>query len=261
LRDFFGLSVEHGIPRLHVHERFEREVKWGLRLLTVAGIVASVISFKAWYLNLLLAVMLTLVEQFLERSVFIFTTLFLTPIPESYRPSDWCGVVWGIPAKTGFPFIVGLAFSTQEAAGRIFPCIRAWNYDSDEDPDDNICVSVIMDGLYDYFFFVYPNTRRRSVREYAEEAKRKNPGKEHMELVVQLTLCKKLKRGGHFEAFRANYIGDKQYLLVAYYMDGPNFVPIPELGEITKQHLKVRDRNELTASEREYQHLGSFKKA
>lgn len=46
-RDFFGLSVERGIPRLHVHERFEREVTWGLRILTVAGIVTSVLSFRA----------------------------------------------------------------------------------------------------------------------------------------------------------------------------------------------------------------------
>ncbi len=252
--------MERGIPKLHIHERFEGDVKWGLRLLTVAGIVASVLSFKAWYLNLSLAVILTLVEQFLERSVFIFTTLFLTPIPKSYHPSDWCGIVWGVPAETGFPFIVGLAFSTPEAAQRIFPCIRAWNYNSDKDPDDNICVSAIMDGLYDYFFFVYPNTRRRSVMEYAQEAKRKNPGKEHMGLVFQLTLCKKLKRGGHFEAFRASYTGDNQYLLGAYYVEGRDFVPIPQLGQITKQHLKVRDRKELAASEPEYQHLSSFRK-
>lgn len=203
---------------------------------------------------------LTLVEQLLERSVFIFTTLFLTPIPESYHPSDWCGVVWGIPVETGFPFIVGLGFSTPEAAQRIFPCIRAWNYGSDDDPDDNICVSAVMDGPYDYFFFVYPNTRRRSVREWSETAKSRNPGKEHMGLVIQFTLCKELKRGGHFEAFRVSYTGDSRYLLRAYYLEGQRFVPIPQLGQISKQHLKIRDRNELAASEPEYQRLSSMKK-
>ena len=96
-RSFFKITLEKGIPRLHIHEKFEKHIKWVLRILLLVGIVTSVLSFQLWYLNLLFTILLVVIEQLLERVVFIFTTIFVAPFPKSYKAEDWKGMVWGIP--------------------------------------------------------------------------------------------------------------------------------------------------------------------
>lgn len=259
-RSFFKITFEKGMLRLHVHEKFEKYVKWTLRILLFVGIGTSVVSFQVWYLNLLLAIALVIIEQFLERAIFIFTTIFVTPIPESYKPEDWKGIVWGIPLDENDTrsFIVAPLFNNRESAERIFKCLKSWNYDQDKDFTENILISAIIENKDEYSIYMYPGTERVSLKQWVEQVKKERPDREHQGLVMQIMFCKKFRySGSNFEAFKSKYINGKEFIFMPYYVEDGRAVPFRELGYILKNRLKIRMRSELTEKDLEFEH-GKF---
>lgn len=63
-------------PKLIIHEKYEKHIKWILRILTFVGVATSLISLE-WYESLMLTLILLLLEQFIERSVFEYTTMIV----------------------------------------------------------------------------------------------------------------------------------------------------------------------------------------
>lgn len=259
-RSLFKITIEKGIPRLHIHEKFEKHIKWSLRILLLIGIATSVLSFQVWYLNLFFAFLLVAIEQILERVVFIFTTIFVSPIPESYKSEDWKGMVWGIPLDENDPrlFIVAPLFNDRKSAIRIFKCLRGWNYDQDKDFTDNISISAIIESGDEYSIYIYPRIERVSLKEWGEQAKRERPNREHHGLVMQIMFCKKFKySGSNFETFRDKYVNGREFILAPYYVEGGIAVPFRELGSIVKNRIKIKRRAELTQKDLEFEH-GKF---
>lgn len=255
-KGFIRITFKNGIPRLHVHEKFERHIKWSLRIITLIGIIASVISFSVWYLNLFVAILLVAIEQFLERIIFIFTTIFITPFPESYKSDDWKGMVWGYPLDNGdSPYIIAPLFASKESARKIFNCLRSWNYDSAEDFSDNIAISVILEETDDYSLYMYPGMNRISEKQWRKEAVQMHSGREHQGLIMQMTFCKQFKySGSSLVEFLKKYKEGQKFKFEAYYVELGNVAKINELGYILKNHIKIKKRSELTSKDLELDH-------
>ena len=47
-RSKFDIVIQDKIPHIKINERYQKSVKWILRILTVIGIVSSIIAFSAW---------------------------------------------------------------------------------------------------------------------------------------------------------------------------------------------------------------------
>jgi len=220
----------------------------------VVGLVTSVISFPS-LLGLSLALFLLALEQLLENAVFVFVTMFLQPIPESYRPSDWLGMTWGYPTKPGLPFIVGLLFDSEENAKKIFGCIRSWNYGSDVDSEDNIKVSAVIEDQNTYTFYFYPSPDRKAVSRAMEKARGENPTERQVPLVMQVVFCKAFDfEGSSFQKFKDMYTDGEPFLLKPYVVEEGNLVKISKPKGILKRDLKIKTRQELARGDLEYEH-------
>jgi hypothetical protein len=93
LRYHLGLKrfkIKNGLPRLFLHEKHERAVRWVLRGLTVLGIALSVITFE-WYYAFSISVALAVLDWFLERTLFYYTSMFVSNIMPDYDPDQWVG--------------------------------------------------------------------------------------------------------------------------------------------------------------------------
>ena len=90
LRSFISLRWQKRIPRLIVHEKYEHSIKWTIRTLTFIALAASVIAFPVWFMALGFALVLFGLQQFFERAVFQYTTIYVQPLPDfTYDPDEW----------------------------------------------------------------------------------------------------------------------------------------------------------------------------
>lgn len=84
MKTLLTIEVKHGVPRLVVHEKYEKSVKWILRSIAGVGIVISALAFKHWYIGVLLAVLILLIQQFFERTIFEYTAIHVSAVPARY---------------------------------------------------------------------------------------------------------------------------------------------------------------------------------
>jgi hypothetical protein len=252
------------LPRLVLLEKYEKPVKWTLRVLILVGIGTSILTFPSWYISLGVAVALVFVEQFLERSVFCYTSLYIQPLPEfEVKPDEWLGMVYMYPPDTGPKGLngVGLAFKTPEYAAGFFNLLRKWNYDQDEDRNNNICLSFIIEDEDAYSVYLYPNPERPSVRHFREEyesgACLSMPGKEHFPLIMQMIFHKLLPYSAacHVNAFLHHQKAGQPFWFVACAQreDG-NAEVMQRVAPLIKYKFKYKRRRDLTQTDLEYSH-------
>jgi hypothetical protein len=252
------------LPRLVLLEKYEKRVKWALRVLTLVGIGTSLLTLPSWYVSLGVAVLLVLVEQFLEKSVFCYTSLYVQPLPGfAVKPDEWLGMVYMYPPNTGPEGLngVGLAFKTTEYAADFFNLLRAWNYGQDEDTNNNICLSFIIENEDAYSVYLYPSVERESIRHFQEECERggrlNKPGKEHFPLIMQMVFHKMLPYSDacHVNAFVHHQKAGQPFWLVACALQEDGSAKVMErIGALIKHTFKYKRRCDLTKTDWEYGH-------
>jgi len=271
-RYFVRVEIRNRIPTMVLHSKYESNIKWLLRTITLVAVLSSVVSL-AWYLSLVLAAFLVAVEQILERIVFKFGILYVQPLIE-WRSEEWLGMTFGFPVGKG-PLIVGMFFRSQEYARELFQRIKTWNYDQDEDHDDNIRISFIIESNSEYSTYVYPSLERKSIKLFKEKVQEevvgKSETKESEMLITSPVICKSFGHlpNSNFSKFRSLYKAGDPYLFGAYYVrskvpeleEGRPFldkkravVPVSGVAPVMKYHLKIADRSKLTKRDLEYHH-------
>lgn len=265
LKTLINLRWHRGIPRLVVHEKYQGTIKWSLRVLTLIGIVSSVLYIPFWYLSLLLSLVLLAIEQFLERAIFLYTIFYLQPMPNfSWNVgTEWITMGFAFPAyETERDLnLVGPVFSSESCAHEFFELLREWNYGRDEDEQNNICLSFITtDG--GYYTYIYPNSERPSVNkafsDIEESQKLQKYGKEPQKFIMQQTFCKRFNYSTNslFKRFAEEQTSGKPYWLQPF-LQSPNEALNILFSEqpILKYHIKIKQLNELAHNEVEYQHF------
>ena len=101
LRSVISIRWKLPLPRLVIHEKYERGVKWILRTLAAFGIVSSVIAFSTWHYSLTFALLVFAFEQFFERAIFKYTVIYIQPMPDfRYDPKQWLGMAFAFHMKS-----------------------------------------------------------------------------------------------------------------------------------------------------------------
>lgn len=249
-----NISIDKWIPKLEIHEKYENIVKYTLRSILAVGIITSIINFQIWYWNLALALALLAFDQFLEKAVLIFSTLFITPIPENFDTKNWLGIVWGYSRKG--KFIVGPFFDSNENADKMFNCLRSWNYNKTNDFQDNICISAIIERDGKYSLYIYPGLNRRSQKEWEDIQKQKESAtKKHQGIVLQIMFCKQFDfEGSTFADFIKYYRDGYDYEFAPFVLRGGNLSKLDSKWTIQKNNLKIKKREELNKKDLEYDH-------
>ena len=250
------------LPKLVLHEKHEGKIKWGMRVLTVIGVATSLITLPTLF-GFGLSVSLVVLEVFLESTLFYYTSLYVTALPDfRYEPDKWLAMVYVSfgPPTPNSEKIVGLVFSDKEYARSFFDLLRAWNNGSNEDTENNIQLSFITDEDI-YYVYLYPSIEKTSIKQAFAKAKRqgrfKKYGKEHLGIVMQMIICHGFETAGHYALgeFTNNQKNGKHFLLGAFFSDGQNQPePIHDIEPISKLHYKSKVRGALTDVDFELAH-------
>jgi hypothetical protein len=79
-RSLFRVKWEKYYPVLIVHEKFEKIIKWVIRVFTLVGIALSVYTLP-WFLGLGITLILIGIDYLLENVIFLYTTMVIQKPP------------------------------------------------------------------------------------------------------------------------------------------------------------------------------------
>lgn len=256
-----SLRFERGLPRLVIIDRFERPVKYTIWLLTVLAIVSSVFIFPAWYDALGFSIGVFCLQYVLQRTVFQYVSMYIQPIPDfEFNVQDWTAMAYGFPERRGaVPDIVTPAFRTKALARNFMRLLRDWNNEENEDRENNICFSIILESDMQYRCFIYPNPARAKVKNFNEAVSRdgatRYPGKEHLQLVFQVMFMRTFPYDSNSNLatfIRLHKAHEPFDIRPAVWSPEGGLRMLDDIAPITKWHLKIAERAQLKVSDLEH---------
>lgn len=254
-------EIKNRLPRLFLHEKHEQVVRWVLRGLTVLGIALSVITFE-WYYALSISIALVVLDWFLERTLFYYTSMFVSNMMLDYDPDQWVGtaiVSIGEPKDPRSRKIIGIWVRTEEYARRFFDHLHAWTGRDDNEQGDLRLTFVVDEDMY--FVFLYSDLMRESFQKFADGVKEQNLlskyGKEHFPLIMSQIICKGFDttKGFALGMFIDTNPAGREFLLAPYVTSADGTPKPADTAEpIRMTTYKFKLPHELTQEDFEYFH-------
>jgi SEC-C motif-containing protein len=162
--------------------------------------------------------------------------IYVQPSP-FWKSEEWYGNVFAaVPTEEGPYWEFCLVFRTKNYGKRVFDAISAWNQNLSEDRKNNICISFIIESDNEYSTFIYPGLPDATENQVTDTA----------------VLVKEFPSDEHFKRFQSAYRG-KPFLFAAYYLKDGEIFPLIGIKPIWKFHVKIKRREELSASDLEFQ--------
>lgn len=255
------LEIKNGMPRLFLHEKHEKRVRWLIRVLTAVGVALTVVTLP-WYFALAISLGLVGAEAFLERTLFYYSSMYIGNMLLDYDPNEWVGTVIvsiGEPADPRSKKIVGVWLRTEAFAQRFFEVLQSWT-GTDDCTQGDLQLTFIVDEDQ-YFVFLYCDPMRASFKQMAdklsEEMRLEKYGKEHFPLAMFQILCKGFdtSKGFALGMFLDTNPPGKAFLL-APYVTGNDGKPKPsdQVQPILMSTYKFKLPDELNQEDLEYFH-------
>jgi hypothetical protein len=163
--------------------------------------------------------------------------IYVQPLP-IWQSEEWYGNGCGeVPTEDGPFWEFGIIFRSRDYGKQVFDAISSWNDNLSEDRKNNISISFIIERENEYSTFIYPGL----------------PDATEDQLTATAVLVKEFPTGEHFKRFQSAYEG-KPFLFVAYYLKDGVILRLTGINPIWKFHVKIKRREELSASDLEFQH-------
>ena len=232
-----------------------------LRGLTFLGIALSVITFE-WYYALSISISLVALDWLLERTLFYYTSMFISNMMLDYDPDQWVGTVIvsiGEPQDPRSRKIVGIWVRTEEYARRFFEHLHSWTGRDDNEQGDLRLTFIVDEDMY--FVFLYSDLMRDSFQKFADGVKEQNLlskyGKEYFPIIMSQTICKGFDttKGFALGMFLDTNPPGREFLLAPYVtsVDGTP-APADTAKPIRMTTYKFRLPHDLTREDFEYFH-------
>lgn len=250
-------------PILVVHEKFEKILKWILRIIAIGGIASSIISIPDWYLGLALAVIIALIEQFFERTIIEYTTMIVQPFPDfKIENGQWKTNGFMLPKEKNDEDLTyfGPSYKSETYAINMFKYFISWiDNNSQDDKDNNLIVSLIIEPNEEYTTYIYANLGRKRLdymfKFYGDLSRLEKYGKRQQQFITQMFYWNTLdfKDGFYIKKFLEFKDENDPYYFTPSVLQ-PFGLPPKFLTEysIKKYHLKIKKREELVKGEPEY---------
>jgi hypothetical protein len=250
-------------PLLVVHEKFENILKGILRIIAIGGIATSVVSIPIWYFSLGLAIIIALIEQFLERTIFEYTTMIVQPFPDfEIEYGQWKTNGFMLPKEKNNEDLAyfGPSYQDEGYAINMFKYFTSWiENSSKDDKDNNLIVSIIIEPNEEYTTYIYANLGRKRLdymfKFLGDKSKMEKHGKRQQQFITQMFYWNTLdfKDGYYIKKFLEFQDNDDPYYFTPSVLQ-PFGLPPKFLTDysIKKHHLKVKKREDLLKNEPEY---------
>ncbi len=274
LRSLVSLRWKNGLPRLVVHEKYEPVIKWVLRILTAVSVLSGLVALTPVG-GLALGVVLLVVEQFFERAVFEYSTIYVLPHPDfPFRSESWVEMAYALPAdRVGFldrelPSICALAFDDRDQAHGVMRLLHSWATGPDGNGVNNLVLSFVFEDFGGYSVYVYPDLASRDLKSLFEETRQlqleEKLTKKQQELVMFFKLGKYFKLG---EASMLHRFVDRQqrlnspYLLGCFMKRDGGYDEVDRELWIPMTELRIKKRGELGELEVEWEDPRAIRRA
>lgn len=263
LSSVIRLEFKGILPALVIHEKYEKSIKWILRLLTVIGILSSLITIDRIEISLIFSILLLLLERFLEKAVLEYTSFVLIPLPEfEIDYNQWITNGFLIPKVVDENNIshIGPTFKDKDYAEMFFDYLTKWNWDSFIDEDESIVLSIVIENKTNYSMYIYNNPDQKQLDKiFKQDAVNKQLskyGKRQQQLYTQLAFWKKLEYDEKYfiHQFLSNQkTNTKFYLTPSILPQGENSTPEFLFDySILKFNYRLKYRNQITKNDLEY---------
>jgi len=215
--------------------------------------------------SFLFTILIFIFQSFIERFVFSYKITYIQPLPDfEIEPKKWKGMSFGYALNPKIPTeipYVGMLFSDEEYARKVFGLISSWNYGEQDDSSNNINTSVLLGENNEYTFFIYPSCERKTVKDFfktTEEERRKTSLTDvQQKMFVQIIFGKtcKITSLSYLPEFIRRYHQGVPFYFEAliYKKDEP--ISIPGLNPLFIHNLKIKKISELTRKDIEYEML------
>jgi hypothetical protein len=247
-------------PKLIVHEKFEKKIKWILRILFLLGIILGFVAFDP-IVGTIITLALTAVEQFLENTLFEYTTFVVQPFPDfeiDYSQWKTNGFAFTKVKDPKYPPIFGPAYKDEEYARKFFTYLKSWNNNEGEDRDNRIVISFVKEKDETYTTYLYANPQRKNLSEMfdlVEESEQvAKYGKQQQRLVMQMIFWNNLpfKEEYMINQFWKHQSNKEPFIFAPFVLlENGGTKMINDLN-VLKYEYKIKNRNELTAADTEY---------
>lgn len=241
-----------------LRESRRRSVTWTLRGLATVGLGLSFV-YMPGHTGFVASVLIAAVEQLLERSVFLYSSIHIQPMPTfEYDPAKWTAVAYVGLGRGGVvaSHALGLIFNDSEYASRFFSLLRDWNLGADDDLEDNVRVSFIRD-QDSYFLWLYPGQSRAPVRaswkELVQRAHHKRKDAEPFLITLSAYFCKSFLIRGALTQFLAAAAPGDTFQLAAMKRTAAGDVEFDNaIDPLWLHNYKIRTKDELTKADFEF---------
>lgn len=260
LRSFIRLDTTGKIPKLFIHEKFEVYVKWILRILSFIGIATAFITLD-YVTGIIVTLVIFIVEQILERTIFEYTVFFIPKFPDFEIEYDkWLSTGYYVLQAEdrhllldGLYSFMGPLYEDKDYAEKFFTFIKSWNNYAPIDGDNSINISIIIEENSRYTMYFYPNYSQRILDQYFSKYRHRlaleKYGKQQQEFVMQFIFWhRNLTQGDFFHRFIEDYEITGVFYFVPFYLEDGEPKKLDHL-KIEKKHIKIKRRSDLHANE------------
>ncbi|MDA0153886.1 hypothetical protein OH460_16320 [Vibrio sp. Makdt] len=252
--------------RIVIHEKAKPFFTWTKRVLTAISLLAAFYVFDHSIYAFLFGVGVWLLITFVEKTVFIYNSLFvMPPLTYEHDPARLLGTSFGVATPPdGGPEIpiVGFVVADEEYGRQMHETLKYWTDNNFHDEEGRVCLSAIVLNPKEYVFLCYPNLEHRAVEEFHKEVEGKRKEKSLTDIHIPtfaLTIIGKrcqVGEGSYFPTFREKY---REGVPVMFQICMPGeqgqVKDIDGLDHFVLFKLKIKDKEQLTRKEIEYDYL------
>ncbi|ALO36186.1 hypothetical protein CMT41_16700 [Colwellia sp. MT41] len=266
IRLSFQLEMTESFYRVVVHENAKPYIMLLKSLLTLVSLFLAFIVFEKSFYAFVAGLTVYLLITFLEQTIFIYNSFLVMPqLTYEHDPERLLGVSFGVGVNpSGGPEIpiVGFVVKDEEYAHQMHETLLYWAGGSTHDEAGNVCLSTIVLNPKEYVFLCYPNLESDSVKKHNEGIEKRRKAESltdvHVPMFALTIIGKRCEIGpqSYFPLFREKH-KDGVPVLFQICIPGENggVKSIDGLDDFVLFNLKIRDKDELTRMDIEYDYM------
>ena len=157
IRTLVDIRKDGKLPRLYVHEKFEKPLKWIVRTIAIISFITIFLALDDYVVSVSIGLGLFLLSFIFDRAIVKYTTFVVQPFPDfEIDYSQWYNVMTvSQPDHEKNVNVVGFVYKDIEYGKKFFKYIKSWNFDNSVDKDRNIILSIVLKNLTEHLHFIF----------------------------------------------------------------------------------------------------------
>ncbi|MBE0660875.1 MAG: hypothetical protein IH597_00260 [Bacteroidales bacterium] len=165
IRTLIDIRKDGKLPRLYVHEKFEKPLKWIVRTIAIISFITIFLALDDYLLSISIGLGLFLLSFIFDRAIVKYTTFIVQPFPDfEIDYSQWYNVMTiSQPDHKKNVNVVGFVYKDIEYGKKFFKYFKSWNFDNSVDKDRNIILSIVEEPNGAFTFYIYASPYRKNL--------------------------------------------------------------------------------------------------